>query len=78
MCGTPVLYFEDAEIPEEVMRAAVSCKDETDMSEKAKEMLMDGRLMNKLITEGLEFTRVLGNDFREKTMDVYSSLLKNE
>ncbi|MDR1405530.1 MAG: glycosyltransferase [Candidatus Methanoplasma sp.] len=75
MCGTPVLYFEDADIPKEVMVAAVSCINEEDMSEKAKKILKDQTRMEELIGEGLEFTNTLGNDFREKTLAIYNSLL---
>ena len=74
MCGTPVLYFRDANIPKEITKAAVPCSDERDMAEKAKEILGDGALMKKLIDEGLEYTSYLCSDFKERIMGVYGSL----
>lgn len=75
MCGTPVLYYEDAEIPKEVTAAAVACRCEEDMAEKAKEILGDECRMKELTENGLEHSKELGRDFKEKTLDVYYSLL---
>jgi len=74
MCGTPVLYFRDANIPREITKAAVQCSDERDMSEKAKEILGDDALMKRLIDDGLEHTSYLRRDFKERILGVYASL----
>jgi len=75
MCGTPVLYFKDAEIPPEVMVAAVPCEDEADMACKAMGMLDDRDRMDAAVADGLRFTKRLGEDFRDRTWAVYQSVL---
>jgi glycosyltransferase involved in cell wall biosynthesis len=76
MCGTPVLYFKDADIPEESTKAAVPCSSESDMAEKAKVILCDKDLMKKLTDDGLDYVAVLGKGFKERTLEVYGSLCK--
>ncbi|MCL2334144.1 MAG: glycosyltransferase family 4 protein [Candidatus Methanoplasma sp.] len=78
MCGTPVLYFKDAQIPKEVMVAAVPCIDENEMSEKAKTILKDEQYRDKLKYEGLEFVNKLGNDFEKNVLGVYKHLLEKK
>lgn len=76
MCGTPVLFFEYAEIPKEVMEAAVSCRDEKHMAETVRSILKDKEIFDELRSKGSAFTSRLGNDFREKTLAIYKELYK--
>lgn len=71
-CGTPVLYFKDAELPPEVMVAAISCADVQDMAEKASELLEDDALMTEVIERGIEFSNGFGRDHKEKLLEVYN------
>ncbi len=74
MCGTPVLYFESAVMPSEVMVAAIPCRDEIDMVDKASELLADGERMAKVIEFGIEYSTRFGKDYSEKLKKIY---LKN-
>jgi len=71
MCGTPVLYFEDAEMPPEVMGAAVPCRDVTDMVDKASELLADGERMAEVIEYGIKYSTAFGKDYGEKLRKIY-------
>ncbi|MGE4577585.1 MAG: glycosyltransferase family 4 protein [Candidatus Methanomethylophilaceae archaeon] len=71
MCGTPVLYFQSAVMPPEVMVAAIPCRDETDMVDKASELLADGKRMAEVIELGLEHSTHFGKDYREKLEEIY-------
>lgn len=66
MCGTPVLYFEDAEIPPEVMVAAIPCRDVTDMADKASELIADEEYMANVIESGIRYSTEFGKDYGEK------------
>lgn len=74
MCGTPVLYFEDAEMPPEVMGAAVPCRDVTDMVDKASELLADGERMAEVIEYGIKYSTAFGKDYGEKLRKIYKKM----
>ncbi|MDY0252603.1 MAG: glycosyltransferase family 4 protein [Candidatus Methanomethylophilaceae archaeon] len=74
MCGTPVLYFESAVMPPEVMVVAIPCRDEIDMVDKASELLADGERMAEVIEFGIEYSTRFGKDYNEKLKKIY---LKN-
>jgi len=72
MCGTPVLYFEDAEMPPEVMVAAIPCRDVTDMVDKAAELIADSARMTEVIDFGMKYSTEFGKDYKEKLKYVYN------
>lgn len=72
MCGTPVLYFEDADLPPEVMVEAIPCVDVSDMVKKAAELLEDSNRMAEVIDRGVEFSNGFGKDYKEKIAEVYN------
>lgn len=71
MCGTPVLYFEDANMPPEVMVAAISCQDVDDMAIKALELIKDEERMKRTIEEGIAYANNFGKDYVEKLEVIY-------
>lgn len=75
LCGTPVLYFEDADIPPEVMVAAVPCKNETDMADNAFRLLIDEYYRNKVIENGIKHSTEFGKNYVEKLLEVYGKEL---
>ncbi len=75
MCGTPVLYFRWASIPMETLEAAVPCDDEADMVSKCVSLLSDPGEYDRVVREGLEFTRKFRNGYRDRTADVYREVI---
>ncbi|MDN5358022.1 MAG: hypothetical protein PWR17_1191 [Candidatus Methanomethylophilaceae archaeon] len=71
MCGTPVLYFENAEMPPEVMVAAIPCHDVIDMVDKASELLVDKERMAETIEFGIKYSTGFGKDYGEKLKEIY-------
>lgn len=71
MCGTPVLYFKDAEIPHEVMTAAVPCNDVDDMARKALELIRDEDKMKKIIEDGIVYSNNFGKDHAKGLKTIY-------
>ncbi|NLL94286.1 MAG: glycosyltransferase family 4 protein [Thermoplasmatales archaeon] len=69
-CGTPVVFFRDADIPPEVTEAAVPCADEAEMVAEVVKILNDPDHARRLIERGLEFTSA-DNGFREKLLRLY-------
>jgi len=57
LCSTPVVYFEKAEIPEEVTRRAVPSVDEKDFAFNMYKLLTDQEFYKKVVEEGLEHAR---------------------
>lgn len=74
-CGTPVLYFTDAEIPPEIMVAAVPCETVNDMGETALRILTDSEEMERLVELGTKCADSFGRDYKEKLMEVYNKVL---
>lgn len=72
MCGTPVLYFEEAKMPPEVMVAAIQCADVEDMVKKAIVLHSDCSRMAEVIDFGIEYSTGFGKDYIEKMMAIYS------
>ncbi len=72
LCGTPVLFFEDAEIPPEVTVAAVPCTSEEDMAKKTIELLENDKLMTSISKKGTIFAKEFGKDYKEKLKEIYS------
>lgn len=72
LCGTPVLYFKDANLPPEVMVAAVPCNNIEDMARKASELLADVNKMNEVINFGIEFSKDFGKDYEKNLLSVYN------
>ena len=74
-CGTPVLYFDYADIPENVMDAAIPCCDEHDMACKAAELLSDPDLYGSVVEKGLIFAKEFNRWCARETLDLYRELL---
>ena len=72
LCGTPVLYFEDADIPPEVMEAAVSCKDISDMADKAIRLLEDEPYKSEVIKNGITHSTEFGKNYIDQLSEVYN------
>lgn len=73
LCSTPVVYFKEAEIPEEVVRYAVASTDESDFAQKMFELLSDSTLYKKVVEEGLEYARSFQGT-QAKMLDIYKEL----
>ena len=71
MCGTPVLYFNNAEIPPEVVVAAIPCHDIDDMAMKALELLRDEDKMKKIIEHGITYSNNFGKNYAESLKEIY-------
>lgn len=74
-CGTPVLYFRDADIPKEIMVAAVPCEDVRDMAGRALQILTDEEEMERIVKAGTDHAGSFGRDYFEEMMKVYSKHL---
>lgn len=74
MCGTPVLYFESAVMPPEVMAAAIPCRDVTDMADKASELIADEEHMANVIESGIKYSTEFGKDYGEKLKEIYDKI----
>jgi len=70
-CGTPVVYFSGADIPEEVTRFAVASEDERDMAEKAFRVLTDDDYREHVTVAAREYSEDFGKDFIEGVTDTY-------
>ena len=77
-CGTPVLYFREARIPEEVTVAAVPCTDEDDMVIKAAELISDEMQYEDVRRKGIEYVSRLDEDFDSKLTDIYHSICERK
>jgi len=73
-CSSPVVYFKGANIPEEVIRAAVSSSDEDDYVNNMYRLLTDEEFRAKTIKEGREYAERFGKDFPDKLMKVYDEV----
>ncbi len=71
-CGTPVVFFKDADIPPEVMEAAVPCAGEEDMARVVAKILGNLEYMERLIGEGLDFSNK-NREFKRKMTEIYFS-----
>lgn len=74
-CGTPVLYFKDANIPQEIMVAAVPCDNAEDMADQALRILTDEEEMEGLSRAGMDYAESFGRDYFEKMENVYKKLI---
>ena len=77
-CGTPVLHFREARIPEEVTVAAVPCTDEDDMVIKAVELISDETQYEDVRRKGIEYVSRLDEDFDSKLTDIYYSICERK
>ena len=73
-CGTPVLYFDYADIPEKIMVAAIPCSDESDMANKAAELLSDREKYDAIVERGLVASKEFDRLCAKGTLDLYSEL----
>jgi len=75
-CHTPVLYFEDAQIPEEVRRYAVPCAGEEGLAEQMFRCLSDEGYRNGIADAAQEYADGFGNDFGDRLFEIYENLIK--
>jgi glycosyltransferase involved in cell wall biosynthesis len=75
-CRTPVLYFKDAQIPEEVKRHAVPCADEDDLAEQMFKCLSDERYRDGIADAAFSYANDFGNDFGRQLLEIYEKLTK--
>jgi len=75
-CHTPVLYFRDARIPDEVKKYAVPCSDEDDLSEKIYRCLSDRTYRDGIADAAYEYAHEIGESFGEELFGIYEDLLK--
>jgi glycosyltransferase involved in cell wall biosynthesis len=75
-CGTPVLYFDYARMPEEIVRTALPCRDEADMVSKAVSLLSDEKRYEEVRKKGSEYVADLGTGFDRKLMSVYREVMQ--
>jgi glycosyltransferase involved in cell wall biosynthesis len=74
-CRSPVLYFGDARIPEEVTRYAVPCADEDDMAEKMFRCLSDETYRDGIADAAFRYACEFGEDFGERLIGIYKKLM---
>jgi len=75
-CRTPVLYFKNAQIPEEVRRYAVPCTDEDELSEQMLRCLTDEEYRNGIADAAFGYANEFGNDFGDRLFEIYEELVK--
>jgi glycosyltransferase involved in cell wall biosynthesis len=73
LCSTPVIFFKNAAIPEEVTKAAVPAEDESDFARNMYELLTNKELYVKVSQEGLEYARSF-QGVPEELLDLYKEL----
>lgn len=77
-CFAPVLYFKNANIPEEVTRYAVPCTGEDDMAEQMFRCLSDDGYRDGIASAALEYASDFGEDFGERTVGIYERLVQQD
>ena len=73
-CGTPVLHLERAEIPEEVTRLSIPCRDEEEMAEKAYELLKNKEEYERVAKASKEYADSFGKDHCRRYLEVIRNL----
>ena len=76
-CSTPVVIFSDAEMPKEVTKFAIPSNTEEDFAKNIHRLIVDESFRSKTISNGLEYARLFGNDFKDKLLAVYQYLDKD-
>ena len=74
-CRAPVLYFEDARIPDEVKKYAVPCSGEDGLAEQMHRCLTDERYRNAVADAAFGHANDFGEDFGERIVEIYKDLL---
>jgi glycosyltransferase involved in cell wall biosynthesis len=74
-CGTPVLYFRDADMPQEIMVAAVPCDNAEDMANQALRILTNEKETERLARAGIDYAESFGEDYFKEMEKVYRKLL---
>ena len=77
-CSTPVVFFRDADIPEEVVRSAIPCDNEDDMAKKMHDLLTDAGQWEKIAREGKEYADSFGGEFSDTMVEIYRELAKKD
>ena len=70
-CSTPVVFFKHADIPPEVMRAAIPCADEKEFANTIHRLLTDAEYWSTVSKEGKTYSDSFGEDYPKKMLDVY-------
>ena len=71
-----MLYFKDAQIPEEVKRYAVPCADEDELAEQMFRCLSDEEYRAGIADAAFEYANGFGNDFGDELFKIYEELVK--
>lgn len=75
-CGVPVVIRGDAHIPPEVTKYCIKAKSEEEIADKMYELLIDEDLRNKVINEGLNYSkRFTWEKTVDETTKVYEEIL---
>lgn len=75
-CGVPVIIREDAHIPEEVSKCCLKADSEEDMADKICQLLVDERLRQAMIEQGLEYSQEFTWERTvQETLGVYEEAL---
>lgn len=74
MCGTPVLFFKNANIPRNTTKTAIACDDPEDMVSKTIEIIQNEDLYSNTVNQGLLYIDEYRRVYRESTLDVYREL----
>jgi glycosyltransferase involved in cell wall biosynthesis len=73
-CGTPVMHLENADIPEDVTRLSIACRDEGDMADKAYKLLMDREEYERTAKASKEYADRFGEGHCKNYLEVINGL----
>lgn len=71
-CGTPVVYFEDAEIPSEIAKSYVPSKDIEDFANNIHKLVFDDEFRDKYVNDSLPGLSV--EEYSKKLFEIYSAV----
>lgn len=74
LCGTPVLYLEQAKMSPDIMRCAVGCTDEMDMVSTMIRLLENRSEYDDIVNRGIVFAKIMQSEGVERTLEVYKKL----
>lgn len=72
-CGTPIVYFRDAEIPEEITKNFVSSEDEEDFARNLYKLVMDEEFRTSVVSKYSLCTR--NEKYEKELFKIYSKVI---
>ncbi len=72
LCGTPVMYYDYADIPKNTTKAAISCENENDMVKKSISILTNEVDYRTAIQKGLEYVKEYRKNYVQQYVVLYS------